>query len=61
MGEEDGILGGRPGLSKGVEDWAEEGGLLSEEGGRLRDHVIMLLVCLLSRRKQTWLMEVWPQ
>ena len=33
MGEEEGILGGRPGLSKGVEDWAEEGRLLSEDGG----------------------------
>ena len=60
VAEEEGILGGRPGLSKkGVEDWTEESRLLSEEEGRLRELVNM--ACLLSRRKQTCLIEVWPQ
>ena len=57
MGEEEGILGGRPGLNKRVEDWTKEGGdFYQKRRGRLREHVNML-----SRRKQTWLIEVWPQ
>ena len=36
VGEEEGIPGGRPGLSKGVEDWAEKWGASVRRGGEAK-------------------------